>query len=91
MKRIAFGVACVLLSVGQALWGREIFVDAAAKTSGDGSAQAPFRTVQEAANLAMPGDTVTIADGIYREWVRPPRGRMPAMACGNSACRMPSL
>ena len=74
MKRIAFGVACVLLSVGQALWGREIFVDAAAKTSGDGSAQAPFHTVQEAANLAMPGDTVTIADGIYREWVRPPRG-----------------
>ena len=74
MKSVAMGLAWVLLASGQLLWGREIFVDAAAKTSGDGSAQAPFRTVQEAANLAMPGDTVTIADGIYREWVRPPRG-----------------
>jgi alpha-N-arabinofuranosidase len=64
------------LSAAGSLGAREIFVDAAAqaKAPGDGSVAAPFRTVQAAADVAMPGDTVTIAQGVYREWVKPPRG-----------------
>ncbi|WP_136192582.1 right-handed parallel beta-helix repeat-containing protein [Actinomyces procaprae] len=38
-----------------------------------GDAAAPFRTINRAARAAMPGDTVLIHEGTYREWVRPPR------------------
>lgn len=40
----------------------------------DGSAEAPFRTINRAAQAALPGDTVTVHEGVYREWVNPPRG-----------------
>ena len=33
----------------------------------------PFRTINRAARAAMPGDTVLIHEGTYREWVNPPR------------------
>src|SRR5215472_9673488 len=42
--------------------------------SGDGSAGRPFRTINHAAALARPGDTVLVHEGEYREWVRPRRG-----------------
>ncbi|GIE97705.1 right-handed parallel beta-helix repeat-containing protein [Paractinoplanes rishiriensis] len=40
----------------------------------DGSAERPFRTINRAAALAGPGDTVTVHAGEYREWVKPRRG-----------------
>lgn len=40
----------------------------------DGTAATPFRTLQRAAESAGPGDTILVHAGIYREWVRPPRG-----------------
>ncbi|NKY38214.1 DUF1565 domain-containing protein [Cellulomonas septica] len=40
----------------------------------DGSAEAPFRTITRAAQAALPGDTVAVHEGVYREWVNPPRG-----------------
>ncbi|WP_444661974.1 right-handed parallel beta-helix repeat-containing protein [Cellulomonas sp. CW35] len=40
----------------------------------DGSAEAPFRTINRAAQAALPGDAVTVHAGVYREWVNPPRG-----------------
>ena len=39
-----------------------------------GTREAPFRTIQRAADVAQPGDTVTVHEGIYRERVNPPRG-----------------
>ena len=36
-----------------------------------GSLSQPFRTIQHAANLAQPGDTVLVRAGVYREQVRP--------------------
>ena len=45
-----------------------------APAGGDGSARRPFSTISQAAALAMPGDTVQIGDGVYREWVRPRNG-----------------
>lgn len=39
-----------------------------------GTSASPLRTIQKAANLAMPGDTVFVYEGIYRERVAPPRG-----------------
>jgi hypothetical protein len=40
----------------------------------DGSAGRPFRTINRAAELARPGDTVLVHEGEYREWVQPRRG-----------------
>ena len=39
---------------------------------GNGSGGAPFRTIQEGANAAHSGDTVSIMGGTYRETVTPP-------------------
>lgn len=39
-----------------------------------GTEQAPFLTIQKAAELAVPGDTVLVHEGVYREWVRPRAG-----------------
>lgn len=36
-----------------------------------GTAQHPLRTISKAASLAMPGDTVRVHAGTYREWVSP--------------------
>lgn len=47
-------------------------------TNGDdaavGSVDQPFQTIQRAAELAQPGDVVTVREGIYRERVNPKRG-----------------
>ena len=48
-----------------------------AKTGNDsnkGTVQMPLLTIQAAANLAQPGDIITVHEGIYREEIIPPRG-----------------
>src|SRR5262245_52195960 len=40
----------------------------------DGSAERPLRTINRAATVAQPGDTVAVHAGEYREWVKPQRG-----------------
>jgi alpha-N-arabinofuranosidase len=39
-----------------------------------GTRTAPVRTIQRAANLAQPGDVITVHEGVYRERISPPRG-----------------
>ncbi len=39
-----------------------------------GTAEKPFLTIQAAANVAQPGDVITVHSGIYRERIAPPRG-----------------
>jgi alpha-N-arabinofuranosidase len=39
-----------------------------------GTQTAPIRTIQHAANLAQPGDVITVHEGVYRERISPPRG-----------------
>ena len=44
------------------------------KVGNSGTQEAPLNTIQAAANLAQPGDTILVQPGIYRERVAPPRG-----------------
>ena len=48
-----------------------------AKTGNDrnkGTKEAPFLTIQRAADVAMPGDSILVHEGEYREWVDPKMG-----------------
>lgn len=53
------------------------FVDAKMDSTGDGSKNSPFKTISEAARIAMPGDEVIVAPGIYREYVDPQNPGLP--------------
>ena len=52
----------------------EIHVAVNGKDSNPGTKAAPLRTIQRAAELAQPGDVITVHEGVYRERVSPPRG-----------------
>ena len=49
----------------------ELHVATTGSDGADGSADHPLRSVNHAAQLAQPGDTVIVHAGEYREWVRP--------------------
>ena len=53
---------------------REIHVAKTGSDSASGSQASPFLTINKAASIAQPGDTVTVQAGTYREWIKPPRG-----------------
>ena len=47
------------------------YVNIQAGRDGNGSRVMPFRHINDAAKIARPGDTVSVAPGIYREYVNP--------------------
>ena len=55
-----------------------LYVSARAVAGGDGSAAAPFRTIQEGVNHATPGTQVLVADGVYHETVTFPESGSPS-------------
>ncbi len=73
MTRAPLAAAALLLAASPAP-ARELHVALAGDDAQDGSSAAPLRTLQRAADLAQPGDTVTVHAGVYRERVNPPRG-----------------
>jgi alpha-L-arabinofuranosidase len=49
----------------------EFHVAKTGSDQGQGTVQDPFLTINKAASLAVAGDTVTVHEGVYREWVNP--------------------
>ena len=47
------------------------YVSAKAARNGDGSKENPFRTITQAAKIAVAGDEVIVMPGVYREYVNP--------------------
>ena len=45
------------------------YVDINAPVNGNGSRKRPFRHINDAAHVALPGDEVVVLPGIYREYV----------------------
>ncbi|MCX6998113.1 MAG: right-handed parallel beta-helix repeat-containing protein [Kiritimatiellaeota bacterium] len=56
------------------LHAAELHVAVTGNDANQGAKSAPLRTIQRAADLAQPGDVVTVHAGVYRERVNPPRG-----------------
>lgn len=50
------------------------YVNAKTKKNGNGTKESPFKTINQAAQLAQAGDEVLVAPGIYREKVTPKNG-----------------
>ncbi len=64
----------LIAALGIGTYAAEIHVAVNGKDSGQGTAAAPLRTIQRAADLAQPGDIITVHAGVYRERISPPRG-----------------
>ena len=67
--------AVVLLGViATGARAHEYHVATTGSDSARGLSSEPFRTIQHAAEMAQPGDVITVHRGVYRERVNPPRG-----------------
>ncbi len=67
-------VFCIFLSVSLFVSASEYHVSVYGDDKNNGTISQPFRTIMAAAQLALPGDTITVYSGTYREWVAPPVG-----------------
>jgi len=65
---------CLILTSLLASLATEFHVSVDGNDANPGTRSAPFRTIQRAAELAQPGDTVTVHQGTYRERINPVRG-----------------
>ena len=76
MKTLIPFLSVFLLASFVALHARaaEIHVAVTGNDVQSGMKDQPLRTIQRAADLAQPGDTVTVHAGVYRERINPPRG-----------------
>ena len=72
MRQVLF--AALMLAPLAAARAADFHVAPAGDDSNPGTRSAPLRTIQRAANLAQPGDVVTVHEGLYRERISPPRG-----------------
>ena len=52
----------------------ELHVAKSGSDTAVGTVEDPLLSIGAAAALAQPGDTVVVHEGVYREWVNPPRG-----------------
>jgi len=73
MKRTGFALLGAL-ALTASLGAAELHVAVSGDDANPGTTGAPLRTIQRAADLAQPGDVVTVHAGVYRERVNPPRG-----------------
>lgn len=67
--RIVAGISFTLVSLAM-----EYHVSPQGNDNHAGSLDAPLKTISAAAQKTVPGDTVTVHKGTYRETVSPPRG-----------------
>jgi len=69
--------ACVLLIFSSIMvQAREYHVSIAGNDFNEGTREAPFKTISKAAEIAQPGDVITVHEGTYRERVDPFYGGM---------------
>ena len=72
-KRISL-ILCMLLLLSGAIQAREYHVSVKGDDTNKGTAKASFQTISKAAEVAQPGDVITVHEGTYRERINPLRG-----------------
>jgi alpha-N-arabinofuranosidase len=72
--KTAILTAAAVAALALAAAAAEMHVAPNGNDSNPGTRAAPLRTIQRAAELAQPGDVITVHEGVYRERVNPPRG-----------------
>jgi hypothetical protein len=73
-KGITAIISISALAAALSTQAAEYYVSKIGKDTNAGSVKNPLLTIQRAAELAQPGDTITVHEGIYRERGNPPRG-----------------
>ena len=72
---LSFVLMCLVAITGaRTVDAREIHVSTKGRMQASGSMDDPLSSINQAAYVAQPGDTVIVHEGTYREYVRPPRG-----------------
>ena len=74
MKMKWFITALTISLAACSLYAKEYHVSTTGLDQNPGSKSKPFKTISAAAQIAQPGDTITVHTGVYRERVNPPRG-----------------
>jgi len=74
IRRLSLCLLILFVSIPSQVNAKEFHVSVKGDNLNDGSVLKPFRTISKAAVIALPGDTITVHAGIYREWVNPARG-----------------
>lgn len=64
----------LLLIPCSSIFAKEYHVSPQGSDANDGNIFAPLKTINWAAQKALPGDTITVHNGIYREWINPLSG-----------------
>ena len=72
MKKIQMLIIAIIL--GFTVSAKEYHVAKTGNDKNPGTKDKPLLTIQAAANIAQPGDIITVHEGIYRERITPPRG-----------------
>ena len=72
MKKLNLILFAVIFCV--AVSAKEYHVSKAGSDKNSGTLESPFLCIQAAAEIALPGDVITIHQGIYCERITPPRG-----------------
>ena len=69
-----FLLSALMLSLAISAGAKEYHVAKDGSDQNPGTEASPLITIQAAANLAQPGDVITVHEGVYRERITPPRG-----------------
>jgi alpha-N-arabinofuranosidase len=64
----------VALTLVTTLHAKELHVATNGNDTNPGTRSLPLRTIQRGAELAKPGDVITVHEGVYRERINPPMG-----------------
>ena len=74
MNSVLMAGAIVLSMMSGIASARTYHVSGSGNDANEGGNNAPLKTISAAAQLAQPGDSITVHEGVYRERGNPPRG-----------------
>jgi len=67
-------IFCMMLLLSGAAEARRYHVSGTGNDTNKGTAKVPFQTISRAAEIARPGDVITVHEGVYCERIDPTRG-----------------